>query len=53
MLKEILANQFKSCEPEVQRILLEVIELEWENLSFKNPQLSKDVRQIIEDVEKG
>lgn len=50
MLRDTILGLFQDCEPEVQQILANVITLEWEKLSYKNPQLKNEIRQIIEDA---
>ena len=52
MLRDTILALFRDCEPEVQEILASVINLEWEKLSYKNPQLRNEIRQIVEDASK-
>ena len=50
MLRDEILRRFQECEPVVLRIIQEVIDLEWEKLSFKKPQVKDEVRQIIDDA---
>lgn len=52
MLREKILELFRDCEPVVQKIIADVIALEWERLSYKKPQVKEEVRQIIEDAVK-
>lgn len=50
MLRDEILKRFQECEPVVLRIIQDVIDLEWERLSSKKPQLKNEVRQIIDDA---
>jgi len=50
MLKDRLTELFKECEPEVQRVISEVLTLEQEHISMERPHIKNMVKQIIDHV---
>ena len=50
MLKDRLRELFKEREPEVQRVISEVLTLEQEHISLERPRVKNLVRQIIDHI---
>ena len=50
MLKDRLMELFKEYDPEVQRAISEVLTLEQEHISMKQPHIKNLVKQIIDHV---
>ena len=50
MLTEQLAKMFETQPDDVKRVLLRVIALEQENISFDRPHIRSDIDQIVTAV---
>jgi len=50
MLKDRLMELFKEYDPEVQRVISEVLTLEQEHISLERPRVKNLVRQIIDHI---
>jgi hypothetical protein len=50
MLKDRLMELFKEYDPEVQRVISEVLTLEQEHISMERPRVKNLVKQIIDHV---
>ena len=50
MLKKRVMELFKECEPDVQRVISEVLTLEQEHISMERPRVKQPIRQIIERI---
>jgi len=49
MLKDKILDLFRDCEPDVQDVLANIIDLEWANLSYDKPRgVTEQIRQIID-----
>lgn len=49
MLRDKICDLFQECEPDVQGILVKVIEVEWAKLSYDKPRgVAEQIRQIID-----
>ena len=53
MLKNRVMEMFKECEPDVQRVISEVLALEQEHISMERPRVKQAIRQIIDQVIKA
>ena len=51
MLKDRLMELFKEYDPEVQRVISEVLTLEQEHISMERPRVKNLVKQIIDHVD--
>ena len=50
MLKKRVMELFKECEPDVQRVISEVLTLEQEHISMDRPRVKQPIRQIIDQI---
>ena len=50
MLKKRVMELFKECEPDVQRVISEVLTLEQEHISMERPRVKQPIRQIIDRI---
>ena len=50
MLKARVMELFKECEPDVQRVISEVLALEQEHISMERPRVKQPIKQIIDQV---
>lgn len=50
MLREKILDLFRDCEPDIQGVLADIIEVEWAKLSYDKPRgVIEQIRQIIDD----
>lgn len=50
MLKEKIAGLFKSLDPEIQSIVIGVMNIEQEHISMKRPRVKEDIDSIVTAV---
>lgn len=50
MLKEKIAGLFKSLDPEIQSIVIGVMNIEQEHISMKRPRVKEDIDAIVTAV---
>ena len=53
MLKARVMELFKECEPDVQKVISEVLTLEQEHISMERPRVKQPIKQIIDQVIKA
>ena len=53
MLRDKILDLFRDCEPDVQDVLTNIIDVEWAKLSYDKPRgVTEQIRQIIDDEAK-
>ncbi|MDZ4720210.1 MAG: hypothetical protein SH847_17290 [Roseiflexaceae bacterium] len=50
LLKDRLRQMFVSYDPDIQRVLSEMLDLEQQNISYERPRLKEQVNDIITNV---
>ena len=53
MLKARVMELFKEYEPDVQRVISEVLTLEQEHISMERPRVKQSIKQIIDQAVKA
>jgi hypothetical protein len=53
MLKARVMELFKECEPDVRKVISEVLTLEQEHISMERPRVKQPIKQIIDQVVKA
>ena len=50
MLKDRILELFQEYDPEVRRVIAQVLDEEWANLSYQRPrQMNEKIKKIIEE----